>query len=69
MTKVAQLWDLIETSIFCEDIKGIKDNDDVYNDKEDNTNNNDTYDKDDNVHNKDYKYDKDISALGLDSEL
>ena len=35
MTKIAQLWDLIETSSFREDIKGIKDikyNDDDYND-------------------------------------
>ena len=48
MTKIAQLWDLIETSSFREDIKGIKDikeNDDDYNDKEDN-NKNETYDKD-----------------------
>ena len=48
MTKMAQLWDLIETSSFREDIKSIKDikdNDDDYNDKEDN-NKNDTYDKD-----------------------
>ena len=36
MTKIAQLWDLIETSSFCEDIKRIKDNDDDYNNKEDN---------------------------------
>ena len=59
MTKIAQLWDLIETSSFCEDIKGIKDikdNDDDYNDKEDNNKNN-TYDKDNKVDNKDYKYD------------
>ena len=48
MTKIAQLWDLIETSSFREDIKGIKDNDDDYNDKEDN-NKNDTYDKDNKV--------------------
>ena len=71
MTKIAQLWDLIETSSFREDIKAIKDikeNDDDYNAKEDNNNNN-TYDKDDKVHNKDYKYDKDSSALGLDREL
>ena len=48
---IAQLWDLIETSSFCEDIKGIKDvkdNDDDYNNKEDN-NNNDTYDKDEHL--------------------
>ena len=44
MTKIAQLWDLIETSSFHEDIKDIKgikdvkDNDDDYNDKEDNNN-------------------------------
>ena len=51
MTKNAQLWDLIETSSFREDIKDIKDikyNDDDYNDKEDN-NKNDTYDKDNKV--------------------
>ena len=48
MTKIAQLWDLIETSSFREDIKSIKDNDDNYNDKEDN-NKNDTYDKDNKV--------------------
>ena len=62
MTKIAQLWDLIETYSFRKDIKGIKDikdNDADYNDKEDN-NTNDTQDKDDKVHNKDYKYDKDI---------
>ena len=58
MTKIAQLWDLIETCTFGEDIKGIKDNNDDYNNKEDN-NKNDTYDKDNNVNNKDYKYDKD----------
>ena len=42
MTKLAQLWDLIETSSFREDIKSIKDikdNDDDYNDKEDNNKN------------------------------
>ena len=67
MTKIAQFWDLIETSSFHEDIKGIKDikdNDDDYNDKEDN-NKNDTYAQDKKV----YKYDKDSSALGLDSFL
>ena len=45
MTKIAQLWDLIETSSFREDIKGIKDikdNDDDYNNKED-KNKNSTY--------------------------
>ena len=71
MTKIAQLWDLIETSSFREDIKGIKDikyNDDDYNDKE-NNNKNDTYDKNNKVDNKDYKYDKDTSALGLDRDL
>ena len=59
MTKIAQFWDLIESSSFCEDIKGIKDikdNDDDFNDKEDN-NKNETYDKDGKVDNKDYKYD------------
>ena len=60
MTKIAQFWDLIESSSFCEDIKDIKENDDDYNNKEDN-NKQDIYDKD----NKDYKYEKDISALGL----
>ena len=45
---IAQLWDLIETSSFREDIKDIKYNDDDYNDKEDN-NKNDTYDKDNKV--------------------
>ena len=65
MTKIAQLWDLIETSSFCEYIKGIKDNDDDYNNKEDNNKNN-TYDKGNEIDNKDYKYDKDISALGPD---
>ena len=65
---IAQLWDLIETSSFCEDIKGIKDNDDDYNDKEDN-NKNETYDKYDKVDNKDYKYDKVSSALALDRDL
>ena len=48
---------MIETSSFHEDIKENDDND---------NNMNDTYDKDDN---KDYKYDKDISALGLDRYL
>ena len=48
MTKIAQLWDLIETSSFREDIKDIKYNDDDYNDKEDN-NKNDTYNKDNKV--------------------
>ena len=67
MTKIAQLWDLIETSSFREDIKGIKDNKDNhddYNNKEEN-NKNDTYDK----NNKDYKCDKDSSALGLHRDL
>ena len=53
---------------FWEDIKGfknIKDNDDDYNNKDDNNKNN-TYKKGDN---KAYKYDKDSSALGLDSDL
>ena len=68
MTKIAQLWDLIKTSSFCEDIKNIKDNDDDYNDKEDN-NNNDTYKKDDKVNNKDYKYEKDSSVFGLHRDL
>ena len=62
MTKIAQLWDLIETSSFRED------NDDDYNNKEYN-NKNDTYDKDNMVDNKDYKSDKDSSALGLDRDL
>ena len=53
MTKIAQLWDLIETSSFREDIKGIKDNDDDYNDKEDN-NKNDTYNQDKKVDKKDF---------------
>ena len=51
MTKIAQLWDFIETSSFWEDIKGIKynhDNVDDYNDKEDNNKNN-TYNKDNKV--------------------
>ena len=55
MTKIAQLWDLIETSSFRKDIKGImaiKDNDADYNDKKDN-NTNDTYNKDDKVDKKD----------------
>ena len=67
MTKIAHLWDLIETSSFREDIKGIKDNKDNhddYNNKEEN-NKNDTYDK----NNKDYKCDKDSSALGLHRDL
>ena len=64
MTKLAQLWHLIETSSFCLYIKDIKDNDDDYNDKE-GKDKNDTYDKD----NMDYKYDKDSSALGLDRDL
>ena len=67
MTKIAQLWDLVETSSFREDIKGIKDNKDNhddYNNKEEN-NKNDTYDK----NNKDYKCDKDSSALGLHRDL
>ena len=70
MTKIAQFWDLIGSSSFYEDIKGIKDikdNDDDFNDKEDN-NKNDTY-KNDKVDKKDYKYDKDSSALGLDRDL
>ena len=63
MTKISQLWDLIVSSSFCEDIKGIngtkdiKDNDDDFNNKEDN-NKNDTYDKDGKVVNKHYKYDQ-----------
>ena len=66
MTKIAQLWNLIETSSFREDIQGIKDikySDDDYNDKKDNNENN-TYDKDDMLDKKDYKYDKDSSARG-----
>ena len=60
MTKIAQLWDFIESSIFWEDIKGIKDikdNDDDFNNKEEN-NNNDTYNKGGKVDKKDYKYDQ-----------
>ena len=71
MTKIAQLWDLIETSSFRENIKvikDIKDNDDDYNNKEENNKNN-TYDKDNKVDNKDYKYDKDSSSLRLDRDL
>ena len=68
MTKIAQLWDLLDTSSFPEDIKGIKDNDDDYNNEEDN-NKKETYNKDDKVDKKDYKYDKDSSVLGLDREL
>ena len=45
MTKIDQLWDLIETSSFLEDIK---ENVDDYNNKEDN-NKNDTYNKDNKV--------------------
>ena len=37
MTKISQLWDLIETSSFLEDIK---ENVDDYNDKEDNNKDN-----------------------------
>ena len=68
---IAQLWDLIETSSFFEDIKGIKDikdNVDNYNDKEDKNKNN-TNNKDNKVDNKDYKYDKNSSDLGLDRDL
>ena len=55
MTRISQLWDLIESWGFCEDIKNI-----VANDAND-----DNDDKDDN-NNKDGNDDKGISALGLD---
>ena len=51
MRRVSQLWDLIETWGFCEDIKDI-----VANDDHDDNDNND----------KDGNNDKGISALGLD---
>ena len=65
MTKKAQLWDLIETYSFREEIK---ENDDYFNRKEGN-NKNDTYNKDNKVDKKDYKYDKDSSVLGHDRAL
>ena len=65
---IAQLWDLIETSSFREDIKGVMDNDDDFNEQED-KNKNETYDKDNKVDNKDFKHDKVSSALGLDRNL
>ena len=55
MIRVFQLWDLIETWSFREDIMDI--------DNDDDTNNNDK--KDDN--NKDNKVNKGISALGVDT--
>ena len=59
MTNIYQLWDLIETSSFPEDIKDIKDNGHDDSNKEDNIKN-ETYDKSDKEDNKGYKYDKDI---------
>ena len=61
MTRVSQIWDLIETLGFCEDIKDIVANDDGYGD-DNNNKNDDNDDKDDNN-------DKDISALALDRVL
>ena len=64
MTRVSQLWDLIETWGFREDIKDIDaDNvNDADNDTNDVNNINDTNDKDGND-------DKGISALGLDRDM
>ena len=61
MTRVSQLWDLIDTWGFREDIKDIVANNADDNDDDDNNNNN----KDDN-NDKDGNNDKGISALGLD---
>ena len=62
MTRVSQLWDLIETWGFCEDIKDINANADDVNDANNvnNTNNNDDKEGND---------DKGISALGLDRDM
>ena len=63
MTRVSQLWDLIETWGFCEDIKDIVANDD--------TNNNDDHDDndDDDNNDKDINNDNGISALELDRDV
>ena len=53
MTRVSQLWDLIEIWGFCNDIKDIIANDDDDNDDNDDNDN----------------YDKCISALGLDRDM
>ena len=63
MTRVSQLWDLIETWGFREDIKDIDADDDNNNNNADNVN--DANDKDD----EDANNDKGISALGLDRDM
>ena len=74
MTRVCQLWDLIEIWGFRKDIKNIKrindDEDDSNNieDKDNNNNKDDDNNKDDN-NNKDNNNNKGISALGLDRDL
>ena len=68
MTRVSQLWDLIETWGFCEDIKDIVANnadDNEDNDNDNNENNNNNNDND----NKNGKDDKGISALGLERDM
>ena len=57
MTRVSQLWDLIETWGFHKDVKDIVAND----------NNNDV--KNDNNNDKDGNDDRGISALGLDRDM
>ena len=69
MTRVSQLWDLIETLGFRKDIKDI----DANNDNVDNNDNDDHDDNDDNDNNnnnsKDGTDDKGISALGLNRDI
>ena len=69
LNSVSQLWDLIKTWGFREDIKDIYDVNDV-NDANDNDDNEEDNDEvEDNDNNKDDNNDKGVSALGLDRDL
>ena len=63
---ITQLWDLIETCGFCEDVKDIKEIDD---DDNDNDNNEEKVKDKDKYDNKDEDGNKGISALRLDIDL
>ena len=67
MTSVSQLWDLIKTWGFRDDIKDII-ADDTENDDDNNNNDHDDNNDDDN-NDKDGNDDKGISALGLDRDM
>ena len=76
MTRVSQLWDLIENWGFREDIQGINNKDDENKDNKDLDDNNEKDDNNNNnrynnnhYNNKDDKNDKGISAVRLDRDV